>query len=221
MAQEVIQDVVNVSFSVEEAIKSDTVKITIQATLAVKAAEAIDVRGQIVTALKNVIDTDWAFVSLDRREDDAGLERVSATATARIPEADAAGLASKCQTASVAGLKLTPGAVDYSPARNVVDEAITKLRRKIYALAQEEAEALEDAAGKVAKGKWRVGEINFSAGASFANNGMRAKGMMLESAGYSAAPAALGGGAEGMDLTQKVQLVASVALHRTVLGAEK
>lgn len=219
MAQEIIQDHVNVTFAVEEAIVSDTVKVTIQATLAVKAEDAVDVRGQITAALKNVIDADWAFVALDRREDEAGLERVSATATARIPEAQVAGLTAKCQAASVAGLKLSAGYVDYSPARNAVDQAITNLRRKIYALAQEEAEALQEAAGKTAKGKWRVGNISFSGQQNFSAQRMANKGMMLEASAASYASDIGGGAADaGMDLTQKVTLNANVQLHRTVLG---
>lgn len=217
MTQEVIQDSATVTFTVEEAIVSDTVKVEVKATLAVKAEEAGDVRGQILGALKNVLDTEWAFVSLNRYEDGAGLERVDAVASARIPEAQVAGLAKKAQAASVAGLKITPGQIDYSPARNKVEEAIKGLRRKVYALAQEEAKALQELAGEEAKGKWRVQEVSFqSAGASFANNAraMNVKGMALEAASYASAPM---GGADGLDLTQKVSLSASVTLARVVL----
>lgn len=214
---EIIQDTATVTFNVEEAIVSDTVKVEVRATMAVAAEDATDVRGQILGALKNVLDVEWAFVSLNRYEDQAGLERVDATATARIPEAQVAGLAKKAQAASVAGLKLIPGQVDYSPARNKVEEVIKTLRRKIYRLAQEEAEALQEAAGKTAKGKWRVQDITFNSGsASFANNAraMNVKGMALEATSYASAPA---GGADGLDLTQKVGLSATVVLARTVL----
>lgn len=215
MAREIIQDSAEVSFTIEEAIVSDTVKVTISANLAGKAEDTTDVRTQITTALKGVLDVEWAFTKLDRREDSSGLERVSATATARIPEGQVAGLASKARAASVAGLKLTVGSVDYSPAASKVEEVIKGLRRKLYALAQEEANILQETAGQDASGKWRVNSVSFAPQAyNSPFNVARSY-----SGNVTASLEAAGGGApEGLDLTQKVSLTAQVTLARVVLG---
>lgn len=213
MSFEIPQDNVTINISVEEAIVSDTVKATINVALSTTSEDATDVRSTILDALKSVLDTEWAFTRLDRHSSASGLEEVHATATARIPEAKAAGLVEKTKIASRQGLQLTAGALDYNPARNVVDDKIKDLRKAIYMKAQEEAAILNETVNDGAAGRWRVGMIEFSGGNVFANN---SRGMMLEATSYSAPKG--GAGESGLDLTQKVSLTATVALQRVVLS---
>ena len=207
-----IQDSITVEFSVEEAIVSDTVKVSVDVVLATKAEDATDVRGTIVTALQSLLAADWAFARLDRRTNRSGLEEVEATATARIPEAQLAGLSAKAKETSREGLQLTISNLDYNPARNVVDETVQKLRKELYMKAHAEAALLNELIPGD-EGKWRVGDISFGSGhrMKMANS----RGMVLESASYAMTADATGGAA-GLDLTQKVGLTASVTLNRLI-----
>lgn len=213
---QIIQDSVSIEVSVEESIVSDTVKVSMEVVLATKAEDATDVRGTILTGLKAVLDVDWAFTRLDRNTDRSGLEFVEATATARVPEGQLAGLDAKSKSASREGFQVTVGELDYNPARNVIDATVVELRKRIYAKAQEEANTLNELIANDTNGKWRV------AGVHFGHGGPRMKTansrMMLESAMPAAASYGdMGGGGESLDLTQKVGLTATVSLQRVVL----
>lgn len=206
-----IQDCVNIELTVEEAIVSDTVKVSLNVVLATKAEEATDVRGTITSALKNILDVDWAFTRLDRSTNRSGLEEVEATATARVQESSVAGIATRAKDNSAEGLQITVGELDYNPARNVIDETIVRLRKTIYQKAMEEIATLNEVAG-FANTEWRLGSVNF-----YQENGIMPKGNFRGVVAASYAAMDSHGGCASLDLTQKVSLTANVALQRLVV----
>jgi hypothetical protein len=214
MSNQEIQDSVYIELSAEEAIVSDTVKVSVEVVLATKAEDATDVRGTILGSLKTLLDADWAFAKLDRTTNRSGLEEVEATATVRVAEGQLAGLAAKAKDASREGLQLKIGDLDYNPARNVVDEAVANLRKELYIKAQDEALLLNQVLGAGSAYEWRVGTIQF--GSAPRMKMANSRGIMLESASYAVAASADMGGASSLDLTQKVGLTASVTLLRLV-----
>lgn len=214
MYENAVQDTVTIDIAVEEAVVSDTVKVSVDVVLATKAEDATDVRGTILAALKSLLDVDWAFARLDRSTNRSGLEEIEATGTARVPENQLAGLAAKAKEGSREGLQLTISNLDYNPARNVIDETVNKLRKEVYTKAQAEAKLLNEVCPSGSEGSWRVGNISFAAGARMKSmNNLR--GMQLEAVSYAAAPTG-GAAGESLDLTQKVGLNASVTLIRLI-----
>lgn len=211
-----IQDTVNIELTVEEAIVSDTVKVSVNVVLASKAEDATDVRGTITAALKTLVDIDWAFTKLDRKTNRSGLEEVEATATARVSEAFLAGLDARAKEVSKEGLQLKVSDLDYNPARNVVEEAVLRLRKEIYTKAMAEVATLNEVAEYADQvsfeATWRIGSVSFYEAAT----PMRSKSMRLEAASYAAVACDATGGSAAMDLTQKVSLAATVALVRVI-----
>jgi hypothetical protein len=219
---EIVQDTVTVQLSAEKSIPTETVKVSAAIILSVTAAEAGDVRSTITSKLKGILDAEWSLTALNRRPDASGREQVEAAAVARVPESEAAGFAHKCKQASVEGFQVSAGVIDYSPPRNVVNDAKIELRKELYQLAANEAEAIQAvlASGEADRG-WRVADITFNDVQPVAMNNIRgAKG--LESTAYamsnSLVGAAPGGGGGEVGLTQKVSLYATVTLARVVVN---
>lgn len=218
MSFEIVQDSVVVQLSAEKSIPSDTVRVSVGITLSVTAAEAGDVRATITSKLKDMLDAEWSLTSLDRRPDASGREQVQAAAVARVPEAQAAGFAHRAKTASTEGFQVLPGAVDYSPPKSVVAEAKIELRKKLYIMAQEEAELVaQTMTSNAADRQWRVAGVDFADAPYVANNNMlRGKG--LESTAYASIGNAPGGAGDEVGLTQKVSLFATVTIARVVVN---
>lgn len=213
------QDSVAVAIHVEEFVTSDSVKISVTAN-AVVPGEGADMKKTLTEALEKAQPgAEWYFTSLTRRNNESGQEIVTATAQTRIADKDLNGLQTRLDRASYSGLKLTQGPIDYSPRKEQLDEANTKLRRKAYERALAEAtvinEVLTDGEDSA---RWRVGQVEFGQMADVSNakafGGARAMAMTLEStAMYDAAG---GAGDAGMNLTRKMELHASVTLVRKV-----
>lgn len=221
MPFEIPQDTITVQLTAEKTIPTETVKVSTSITMSVTAAEASDVRTTITEKLKGILDADWALTALNRQPDASGREVVRAAAVARVPERDAAGFAHKCKTASVEGFQVAAGEVDYSPPKNVVAEAKIELRKKLYEMAGDEVELIQQTlTSNAADRQWRVADISFNdVPAVPMNNILRAKGITMESTIAASAYAgnAPGGGGE-VGLTQKVSLFATVVIARVVVN---
>jgi hypothetical protein len=141
------------------------------------------------------------------------LQRVAANVSARIADSDAALLHKKVADLSKAGLKIQVLALDYSPERNKIEAAKQSLRQRVYKLAHEEAEILNQAIPQAVY-PWRVGSIDFARG----NDGQN----VLRSATYATVATAAtvdpeGGEAEPIDVAYKVGITATVRLTRSVV----
>lgn len=218
MTFEIPQDTVTVQLSAEKTIPTETVKVSASITLSVTSAEAVDVRKVITDKLKTILDADWSLTALNRQPDASGREQVTAAAVARVDEGLAAGFDNKCKQASGEGIQIRAGSVDYSPPRNVVNEAKIELRKQLYGLAQEEVALVEASMTSThADRGWRVADVAFTDVVPVAMNNIRgAKSMVLESTAYAAS--APGGGASEIGLTQKVSLFATVTIARVVVN---
>jgi len=194
-------DMVTTTFSVEELIISDTVRVSLDITKVNS-----DASFNLKKTLREVYDVDWAIIKLSRY-DDSGLERISASAVARIPENQVTTVNHNLREVSKAGLKITVSGLDYSPERNRVEETNNALRKRIYTLAQDEANSLNELV--VESVKWRVGSIEFN----------RQNEVIPKSANYITAAAFRSdeNAVESTtDFSHKVSLSAAVTLVRTL-----
>lgn len=212
------QDTVQVAFSVEDFVTADSVKIEVTA-FAVVPEGSVDIKAKIMDALdKAQPGAKWSITGMDRNTNDTGQEQVTATATSRIADKDLNGLGKRIVAASYPGLKLKHSHTDYAPRQAQIDEAVRKLRTRVYERANEEVDDIN----AVVKGtfEWRVGGISVSMQDDHSNvrspkGGMRAMAMTasLESAG-----GAYGGSEDedSMNLTRKLVMYATVTLARKV-----
>ncbi len=201
-------DSVSLFFSVEELIVSDTVKVTLKVTKIL--SDNIDFN--IKNTLREVYEVDWTITNLSRYEE-TGLERINATAIARIPDSQISKINTKAKEVSKAGLEIQVSEFDYSPQRNKIEETKRSLRERIYKLAEDEAALLNIITKDGKLHPWRIGRVEFVRADSNSSN-MRS---VATTAAYFNAPE--GGAADeqpDMDLSYRVNISANVSVTRTL-----
>lgn len=116
---------------------------------------AIDQR--IRAALNQFIRAEWIFSTIVRGGDAVGYERVTMTASARVPIAEIYNLEERARLASAEGLSLRKPDVNYAIPSARVTDAVETLRREITEGALKEAAAFEQITAR----QWRIGNITF------------------------------------------------------------
>jgi hypothetical protein len=208
MMENIVQDVVTTVFTAEELVISDTVKTTL------KVVKVDSNNFEIKTTLKQIFDVDWMVSSINRYEDNSGLERIEAIVTARISDNAIGGIGKKVNDTSKAGLKITVVSFDHTPERNRIEAAKENVRKMIYDLAQNEVTLLNNQITFPGAHSWRVGSIEFNRADLGAQNAGAIYHMRAASLEDASAPS--GGSSESLDLSHKVNLTATVKLQRLV-----
>lgn len=153
-------DSVTLSLSAESWVESATARVTVSINAAFPGAEAGDARARMLAAVETLAKPEdgWRFVQFNRDSDASGLERWSAVAEARLPEAALGGLADKATAASKPGMQVAVANIDFTPTPEELEKARAALRAQIYAKAETERQSLNSAL----KGReFRVATINF------------------------------------------------------------
>ena len=118
----------------EDWVETRTATVRIAADLAVEAGTFATARGELVTTLAGFAgDAEWRVVDFAKQRDDAGFERWSVTAEARVPEAALADLSSQAQAATRPGRALRLAGIDYTPTLAEHQAALDELRAQLYA----------------------------------------------------------------------------------------
>lgn len=178
-----IQDTVTLDLRAETWITTARALVQINIVAAGDAANAATIREEITKALNELVaDTKWRPVSLNRSQDEAGLERWYATYEGRIPESQLAGLSDKAKKSSRAGLQFTVANVQFTPEMKEVEDARSALRVDLYKQVQDELAKLNQAfPGR----DFRVSSVEFNGGQSprsmpmMAGRAPRMKTMMM------------------------------------------
>ncbi|MFG0285346.1 MAG: hypothetical protein ACF8R7_13080 [Phycisphaerales bacterium JB039] len=155
-------DTIEMQVIEHEEVTTDTVRVHVQATLATTSDDAAQANATLVEALTSVIDAKWRISQLLRSADDAGMERLTAIATVRVPEAAAIGLVGRLHKASRSGLNLELRSIEHRAPTEALQAAMRRLRAKVYQRAMEEVELLNTTMPDATTGPWRVGEVNFA-----------------------------------------------------------
>jgi hypothetical protein len=141
----------------KKELATETVRVTVVAALTTTAETAPRMRAVVADALKSTLNAEWAFAAVERGEDNSGMERAAVSATTRVREQETAGLVERLKAASKPGLRLTLGAIEYTPPRAEIAAAFRELRRQVYKDAQAEADLLNQDLST--SERWRVGSI--------------------------------------------------------------
>ncbi len=139
-------DEVNFELSVEDWVETRTATVRLAADLAVESGRFDAARQDLVATLRGLdAGAEWRVVDFSKLGDDAGFERWSVVAEARVPEAVVGGLASKLREATRPGRALKIDAIDYTPTRAEREAVIERLRGEIYGRVGREIAALNAA----------------------------------------------------------------------------
>ncbi|MFX4220308.1 MAG: hypothetical protein ACMVO3_04550 [Thalassobaculum sp.] len=205
--QGVADDEVILMLDVEDWVETSSATVRVSADLAVESGQFGAARSDLVSTLAGFgIDTTWRIVQFGKRADDAGFERWSVTAEARVPEAAISDLSAKAKDATKPGRALQVASIDYSPTLAEREAVADTLRTRIYARVGKEIDALNAA---FADRGFRVRMIDFTQ--SYRPMPM-AKAEMQLMRSSDAAPAGGGGGLPGAEkatLTARVHLAAT------------
>lgn len=206
--QGVADDEVVMMLEVEDWVETTTATVRIAADLAVEAGTFGVARDELVSTLQGFgIDTTWRIVQFSKQADDAGFERWSVMAEARVPEAALSDLSAKAKTATKPGRSLSVASIDYSPTMAEREAVTDTLRTKIYERVGKEIAALNAA---FSDRSFRVRMIDFSQ--SFQPMPMaKAEMQMMRSDRVQSAPSGGSGlaGAEKASLTARIHLAAT------------
>jgi hypothetical protein len=206
--QGVADDEVVLMLEVEDWVETTSATVRVAADLAVEAGTFGAARDELVSTLQGFgIDTTWRIVQFSKQADDAGFERWSVMAEARVPEAALSDLSAKAKGATKPGRSLTVASIDYSPTMAEREAVTDTLRTKVYERVGKEIAALNAA---FADRGFRVRMIDFTQ--SFRPMPMaKAEMQMMRSDMVQSAPAGGGGlaGAEKATITARVHLAAA------------
>lgn len=158
-ADEIANDMVVLTQSTERWVETSTPKVMVNIDAAFEEKSAASVREELKSALSKLVKADWRFVSMNRHQDNTGLERWRVTAEARVPDSKAVGLYGKARSASRTGLQLKIGNISYEPTRAELEKAQAEMRSTIYADAMAELARLNK---EVPGRNWRIGAIDFT-----------------------------------------------------------
>jgi len=154
-----VSDQVSLTLSAEEWVKTETALVTLAVNAAGDAADAAGLRTSLLSTARAVSDQgEWRIVQMDRRQDEAGLERWTATLEARLPESQLSGLAEKTRKASRPGLQVRVAGVRFDPTLAEMEATRSALRGRIYAQVTAELAALNQAFGDR---QFRIASVDF------------------------------------------------------------
>ena len=140
---EPLLNTVTLQFSSEQWVATKTALVTvgINASLSGNALEKS--QSQFMSKLNQVSNKgEWHIMSFVRTQDQSGLERVQASAQARLPSSDLSGLRDKVKAISVPGETYTLDNVEFIPSEEELRDANTTLRNAIYQQAKNEIDSL-------------------------------------------------------------------------------
>jgi hypothetical protein len=199
--------------SADTVVVNDTVRLNVSVVAMISKDQPDDaVKADIKAMMKALVDTDWSFSNMVRAMDQSGLERLTVSATARVPEAENVRLDERARAVSREGLRIVSISPDTSVPKRMVQEAESKLRVELMKRAHDEAQLLSREAppkGRRVEGDgwatvWVVHEVDFH----------RADHHDLSSKSVTAqAGMAYGHASETIGNAERLSMTASVALR--------
>jgi len=152
-------DRVSFTLSTEGWVTTKTARVMLGVEASVSGNAAGAMRTNMVKAVGDVVKTDWRLVSLNKSQDQTGMERWSAVYEARIAENELGGLHEAAKKVSKAGMQINVAGVDFSPTLEETQATMAQLRGEIYKKALEQLAALNSA---IPGRKYRLADVEFA-----------------------------------------------------------
>lgn len=228
MANHIPMDIINLSFTVEEWLDTETAEVTIDVDASLDS-DGRELKQKVRNALAELNDSvNWRFSRVSRSRDRSGRETWQIGAQARMSDNALDDLSGKCRKLGEPGLQFRVGYVDYSPTAEAVEILNRSLRERINELIQNELARLRV---ELPDREWRVGNVQYGGHSSFSNTRVGVAGSNLNQALVGAtqtmhmttydeesAGDTDGVGSGGFEISQKVTLTAQVDISSTVFG---
>lgn len=118
--------------SVENWVTTTSAEVTINIDASLDKSGLSEMRQTIMSNCKKIADADWHITQFYRSQDASGLERVSVTAQARVPEDKLAGVRDQAKSVSRPGATYTINNIDFVPTLDEIQKVKTALREQLY-----------------------------------------------------------------------------------------
>ena len=130
----------------EQWVSSKTALVTIGINAGVSDVGVEKLQTQVLSKLQKISDQgEWHIISMERNQDQSGLEKVQMQAQARLSTAALSGLRDKAKSISQPGETYTLDNLQFSPSEEELRIANANLRASIYSQAKDELERLNKA----------------------------------------------------------------------------
>lgn len=190
---------VTLRLSAEQWVTTKTALVTIGVNASVSDADLGKIQSGIMDHLNKISKADWHIVSFNRNQDQSGLEKIQASAQARLEQSELSGLRDKAKSITKPGETYTIDNVEFTPSDAEIRAANVVLRNDIYQQIKMEMDTLSKS---YPDQKYYVHDVNFL-NEIMPMSMPRAENMML---------AAKVSRAEPMMVGDKVRLTATIVL---------
>lgn len=137
---------VSFRLTAEQWVTTKTALVTIAVNASVSEVGIEKVQSEVLNQLNKISDQGtWHLVSLDRSQDQSGLEKIQIAAQARLPSSALAGLRDKAKEISKPGETFTLDNLQFTPSEEEFRAANVDLRSNIYQQAKDELDRLNKA----------------------------------------------------------------------------
>lgn len=150
---------VTLQLNAEQWVTTKTALVTIGVNVSVSDNDLGKTQSTIMDKLNQLASkAEWHILSFDRSQDQSGLEKITVSATARLPEPALAGLRDKAKAISKPGETFTLDNVQFTPSDDELRDANSALRNRIYQQAKAELDQLNK---EYPDQKYYLHQINF------------------------------------------------------------
>jgi len=130
----------------EQWVTTKTALVTVSVNAGVSDVGVDKIQEEVLGKLNKLSDQgSWHLISLDRTQDQSGLEKIQITAQARLPSAALSGMRDKAKTLSKPGETFSVDNILFTPSEDEFRAANADLRANIYQQAQTELDHLNKA----------------------------------------------------------------------------
>lgn len=156
---EALLNKVTLRLNAEQWVTTKTALVTVGINVSVSDNDLGKAQSHILDKLNQLAGkADWHILSFDRSQDQSGLEKIQASAQARLPDNELAGLREKAKSISKPGETFTLDNVQFVPTDDEIRNASAVLRNNIYQQAKTEVDQLNKLSSDQ---KYYIHQINF------------------------------------------------------------
>lgn len=134
---------VSLNLQSQQWVTTKTAVVYVGINAAVADQGIANVQAAVLTKLKQLSDKgEWHVMTFNRQQDQSGLESISITAQARLPQDQLSGLRDRAKAITKPGETYLINDVQFTPSDDEIKQAMISLRNDIYVQAKNEIDAL-------------------------------------------------------------------------------
>lgn len=135
---QLVLDNVQLNLSAQEWVETQSAKVTVAVNAVLGRNDLVKLRQNIMSNLNKISSAKWHITQFDRSQDNSGLEKLYATASARINQSDLTDLYANAKSVSKPGASYKVLSVQFKPSLQEIEKTKHKLRQNLYAQVMQE-----------------------------------------------------------------------------------